>query len=254
MSIYDILMLAVLAGCILFGFWKGLAWQIASLAAIFVSYFIALNFRGQLAAHISATEPWNQFAAMLIIFIATSLVIWVAYGFMKKSIEKMRLRGFDAQAGALLGAIKGGLLCMLVTLFAVTLFGDNVRQSVIQSRSGGYIAVGINRLNAMIPQEVHAVLDPHVRRFNEDIAEGDPGFLPASERRMEQQLRTIQGKFKLPSATRPAEGSQPFGFGEQGGITLDSVPPGGQVPASGNQFMEAAQEAGRTFLNDSRNR
>ena len=57
MGIYDLMMLAILAGSILFGLWKGLAWQVASLASIFVSYFVALNFRGPLSGWISASEP-----------------------------------------------------------------------------------------------------------------------------------------------------------------------------------------------------
>ncbi|MFT5301435.1 MAG: hypothetical protein ACI814_002238, partial [Mariniblastus sp.] len=34
MGLYDIVMLLVFGGSILFGYWKGLTWQIASLAAI----------------------------------------------------------------------------------------------------------------------------------------------------------------------------------------------------------------------------
>ena len=58
MGIYDLLMLAVMVGCIMFGLWKGFAWQVASIAAIFVSYFVAMIFRGPLSGYISVSEPW----------------------------------------------------------------------------------------------------------------------------------------------------------------------------------------------------
>ena len=45
MALYDIVMLVVVVGAIWFGWWKGMAWQIASLAAIIVSYIVAVNFR-----------------------------------------------------------------------------------------------------------------------------------------------------------------------------------------------------------------
>ena len=45
--------------CIVVGF----AWQVASLASIFLSYVIALNFRGQLAQAIQLQPPLNIFAA-----------------------------------------------------------------------------------------------------------------------------------------------------------------------------------------------
>src|SRR6266516_2813605 len=49
MKPYDILMLIVLALTIVWGAWKGLAWQIASIASIGLSYRVALHFRLPLA-------------------------------------------------------------------------------------------------------------------------------------------------------------------------------------------------------------
>lgn len=240
MSIYDLLMLIVVVASVLFGLWKGLAWQLASLGSIFVSYFVALNFRGSLAPLISASEPWNRFAAMLILFLATSLVIWMAYGYLKKTIRRLRLRGFDSQAGALLGAFKGALLCMLITLFGVTLFGENVRRSVIASRSGGYISAAINRLNAMVPFEVHAVLDPYVRRFNDHLADEDPGFLEISDEKLDRKLQTIRGRFQLPAtATRSSGRSVP------GDDNRESLPE--QI---GNQLFDTASDAANKVLNE----
>ena len=43
MQTYDMLMLVVLVGATVFGFWKGMAWQIASLASLVVSYFASLQ-------------------------------------------------------------------------------------------------------------------------------------------------------------------------------------------------------------------
>ena len=41
MQSYDIFMLAVLVITTIWGLWKGLAWQLASLGSIFLSYFVA---------------------------------------------------------------------------------------------------------------------------------------------------------------------------------------------------------------------
>lgn len=251
MSQYDILMLAVMAGSVLFGLWKGFAWQIASLAAIFVSYFVALNFRGALSPYISASEPWNQFAAMLILYVGTSLVIWMAYGYMQKTILRLRLKGFDTQAGALLGALKGALLCMLVTLFAVTLFGENVRETVINSRSGSYIAAGINRLNAMVPSEIHAVLDQHVQTFNRHLSEQDAGFLQRGVDQLDEKIQTIRGKLQLPNSslknvTSGPTASKEGGFAERD-TRIDSAPLNEITRSLGDEAWEAAREAGRRF-------
>lgn len=169
LSFYDLLMLVVFAGAILFGLWKGLAWQVASLAAVFFSYFVALTFRGQVAGLVPAEPPWNQFIAMAVLYLGSSLLIWLAFGAVRRNIERMQLKEFDRQAGALVGALKGALLCMVITMFAVTLPGDSARRAVIQSRSGNFIASSINRFSAVVPRELHAVLDPYFTSFNQRL-------------------------------------------------------------------------------------
>ena len=72
MQIYDIIMLTVLLVAIVMGYRKGFAWQVASLAAIFASYFVAIRFRDVVAERIDAREPWNIFLAMLILYVGCS--------------------------------------------------------------------------------------------------------------------------------------------------------------------------------------
>lgn len=168
MSIYDIAMLIIFFGAVLFGFRKGLAWQVASLAAIVLSYFVAVNFRGPVASLISATEPWNQFAAMLILFLGTSLVVWTAYASLSQSIKKMEMKGFDRQAGAILGAVKGAILCMLATVFAVSLFAST-RNMVHNSALGHYVVSGVQQFSRFTPDELAQFLDPHFEKFHQNI-------------------------------------------------------------------------------------
>ena len=171
MSVYDILMLIAFGGAIFFGYWKGLAWQIASLASVIVSYLVACNFHGVISPYIDIGAPWNKFAAMLVLFLGTSLIIWIGFGYVRHSIDKMKLSGFDHQSGAILGAVKGVLLCMLITLFSVTLLPDSFSSSVINSRSGNFIARSINQLSSMVPEELHAVLEPRLNSMNQTFAE-----------------------------------------------------------------------------------
>lgn len=177
MSFYDILMFVVFAGAILFGLWKGLAWQIASLAAIFISYVVAMQFRGQVSDLIQAPAPWNMFGAMLVLYLGTSFIIWVAFGYIRRSIERFHLKEFDRQAGAILGALKGALLCMVITMFAVTLADERVRSAVVTSKSGNFLARSINQLSAVVPKELHDVLDPMLNQFNQKVSQ--PPTFPA---------------------------------------------------------------------------
>ena len=182
MQAYDLLMLIVLALAIVWGAWKGLAWQIASLASIALSYLVALNFRQPLAGVIDASPPWNIFSAMLILFLGTGLVVWVGFNLVSELIERVKLKEFDRQLGAIFGAAKGVLLCVLITLFSVALLGDGQRQAICNSKSGYYIAVLLDRADAVIPKELHEVLEPYLDGFDRSVphvhAEGEPLTLP----------------------------------------------------------------------------
>lgn len=177
MEIYDIIMLVVLAGAMLFGAIKGFAWQMASIASIVVSYFVAYRFREPFSESIQAEPPWNQFLAMLILFVGTSLVIWVLFRMVSGTIDRLKLREFDRQIGALFGLAKGALYCILITLFAVTLMGDRVRETIVSSRSGHYIAKVLDRSQAVIPPEIHDVVQPYLDRFDERFNESSENGL-----------------------------------------------------------------------------
>ncbi len=218
MTFYDIVMLVVFIGAVLHGYWKGLAWQVASVAAIIVGYVVSMNFRGQLAPLLPVEEPWDRIAAMLILFLVSSLGVWIAYAMVTKSMEKLELKGFDRQAGALVGGITGALLCMVISMFSVSFFGDQAVASIRDSRLAPYIVTGIDRVSSIIPAE----MTPYVHRYVEDwnqarpeIESGNPTgettprypddqFTPASD---SQNWRNQQASFEQSSGTFSSNGS-----------------------------------------------
>ncbi len=119
MQSYDLIMLVVLVGATLLGAWKGMAWQLASMASIVVSYFVAMSFRGPVSQLLSAEPPWNMFLAMLLLYLGTSLLIWLGFQVVRSAIDRMRLNEFDHQVGGIIGFVKGVVLCVIITMFAV---------------------------------------------------------------------------------------------------------------------------------------
>ncbi len=193
MQAYDILMLIVLGLAIVWGAWKGLAWQVASIASIGLSYFVALHFRLPLAKIINASPPWNIFVSMLILFLGTGLIVWVGFNLISEAIERVKLKEFDRQLGALFGGAKGVLLCVLVTLFSVALLGDAQRKAICTSKSGYYIAVFLDRADAVIPRELHEVLAPYLDRLEREVPHdhigGHSGQMPETLADAERDLR-----------------------------------------------------------------
>jgi membrane protein required for colicin V production len=167
MQTYDFLMLAVLVGATVFGFWKGMAWQIASLASLVVSFIAAMRFSGQLAPTFGDQAPLNKFVAMLVIYIVTSFVIWMLFRLVAGAIDKVRLESFDKQLGAMFGFGKGVLLCAVITVFAVSLLPPMQGEAIVASQSGRYIVQLIDKSHSIFPPEVHQVVDPYLQKFEE---------------------------------------------------------------------------------------
>ena len=161
------------------------------------SYIVALTFRQQLAQHINATPPWNMFLAMLILFLGTSLVVWLGFNLIAEGIEKVKLKEFDRQIGALFGLAKGVLLCVLITLFGVTLLSDSQRQAICSSRSGYYIAILLDKADGVIPGELHQVLEPYLDRLENEIdhphTEGVGFKLPGGDELTMPKLPSLDG-------------------------------------------------------------
>ncbi|MBN2023717.1 MAG: CvpA family protein [Pirellulales bacterium] len=172
---YDIFMLAVLAGTVLFGFWKGMAWQLASLASLVLSAVAAFRLGPEAASWIGVEKPWHRFLTMLVVYLLTALAIWLVFRLVAGAIDRVRLKEFDRQIGALFGLAKGVLLCIVITFFAVTL-SERARQVVLETRSGRIIAVVVQRATPVLPEEVTSVLGEYIEELDRKL---DPSTPPA---------------------------------------------------------------------------
>jgi len=194
MQTYDLLMLLVLVAATLFGFWKGMAWQIASLASLVVSYIAALRFSERLAPMFGEHAPWNRFVAMLAIYIVTSLAIWMVFRLVAGVIDKVRLESFDRQLGAIFGLAKGVLLCVAITFFAVTLLPAAQGEAIVASQSGRYIVALLDKSHSVFPPEIHQVIDPYLNKIEQRL---NPNFEPHS-RDLKQLWQSESGPAALP--------------------------------------------------------
>lgn len=158
---FDIVMLIVLAGATLFGVWKGMAWQVASLASVLVSAGVAVHSSAAAAPYFPGQDPWNRFIAMLVLYAVTAAAIWIVFRLVSGVIDRVKLKEFDRQLGATFGLAKGVLYCVVITFFAVTL-AEPTRQLVLDSRSGDLIARGIRNANPILPEDIRTYLGKYI--------------------------------------------------------------------------------------------
>lgn len=168
---YDLVMIAVMLIAIVRGYSKGLAWQISSIASIAVSYFVAYRFRDLVAPMIKMPDPWRGTVSMLVLFVATSLVIWLLFQSIRGAIEKAKLKDFDQQLGAIFGGVKGAIWCTVITLIALTFLGQSVSDHIVNSQSGGYIARFLANSKKLMPPEVRQVIQPYIEHAESKLQE-----------------------------------------------------------------------------------
>ncbi len=178
MQAYDLIMLIVLAATTIFGAIKGFAWQLASLASIVASYFVAYLFRNDVAKMINAQPPWNLFLAMLLLYFGSSLIIWMLFRLVSTSIDKVKLKDFDRQLGAGFGLLKGVALCLLITMFAMTLLGAAQQQRIANSRSGLYISRILANAGGILPAEIKQIVGPYIDNVEKRLQQNQSGLTP----------------------------------------------------------------------------
>jgi len=255
MQAYDIVMLVVLGATAFFGFRRGLAWQVASVGAIVASYVVAIRFRDVVAPHLRAAPPWNTFLAMLILYVATSFAIWVLFQLVRGMIDRLKLKEFDQQLGLLFGLAKGVLLCVVITFFAVTLLGPDLRTQIIESHSGLYIARLLNEADSIMPAELHEYLDPYMDKLGQHLqgaerqggdAEGQ-GELDETQRWLKKEAGELLGESGESSAasseTVAPKESQTLPVGEPAAERSSSEKPEDASETGGSFYRRVPESA-----------
>jgi membrane protein required for colicin V production len=236
---YDLVMLGLLAGAAVLGYFKGIIWQLAWIAGIAASSWVAIRFGGPLAPFFGQQGPWNKLVAMLALYLATSLVVWLLFRVVAGFIDAIHLSAFDHQLGLLFGLAKGVLLCVVVTFFAITM-APGYRGQIVASRSGRLVAELIVRSDQFLPREVIEAVDPFVRQFREQL--GQPGVGgPMAGQPAPAGAAPVRSFFEGLSSAAAWTGAEPPG---QGARVAADVRPAAPPPQADWQRQPVAPVSG----------
>lgn len=234
---YDLVMIGILAAAAVLGYFKGIVWQLAWIAGIGVSSFVAIRFSVEAAPYFGEHEPWNRLLAMLALYAGTSVAVWLLFRVVSKGIDAIHLSSFDHQLGLVFGAAKGLLLCMVVTFFAVTLAPD-YREQIVTSRSGRLVADVLAKAQAYLPPDVHETVAPYLDRFEQQINNPNEAQRPLANdgSTAESPLTSVWKGVQSVAAWAGVEGTeaQPAVATEQGGQPATHA--GGPLPEGSSWF------------------
>jgi len=234
---YDLVMIGILAVASVLGYFKGMVWQLAWIAGIFASSFVAFRYGTPLASFFGQQAPWNRLAAMLALYAATSIAVWLIFRVISGAINAVHLSAFDHQMGLLLGMAKGVLLCVVVTFFAVTL-APAYREQIVASQSGRLVAELIVRADVYLPKDVHETVDPFVKQFESELQKpiGTPGASAA------QQPNLAGGQSPLRTMWEGVSSAAAWAGTEQGGQQVGTQQAGGALPVGSSWFVPRASQ------------
>ena len=165
---YDVLALGVLLFAIYRGAQKGIVWQLATIAAILLSFAFSESLSLAIAPYITLSPPLNRWVAMFAIYIVFSFLCFGAARWLKGWIDKAKFEEYDRHLGSIFGFVKGVIFVLVMTFFGITLTQKmpQTRDSIFNSTTGQVAAVVMDRMHAVMPEELHDVLGPYIHSLD----------------------------------------------------------------------------------------
>ena len=162
---YDLLIVAILVITAARGAMKGFVWQLAAIGSLVLCFLFATPLSLALAPAIGVDPPLNRWIALLVIYSLFAAVAFGAARMLREGIEKAKFVEYDRHLGAVFGLLKGVVISLVLTFFAVTL-SDTARAHIMESKSGYAAAIIMDGLHPVMPAELHAVLEPYIHQLD----------------------------------------------------------------------------------------
>jgi len=157
---------AIVVTGIVFGVWKGFAWQLAGVVSLILGFVVALPVSGTVAPLFGAKAPMNRFIAIAVLYAFTSLGTYLVAFLYRNALDRWQLKEWDRHLGGVLGGVKGWLIVLVLTLISATL-SSKARETVLRTPVGRYVAISVDALEVLFPAEVHDVIHPYVHELDE---------------------------------------------------------------------------------------
>ena len=119
MAALDWIFLAVLAVSLCIGAWRGLVFELLSLAGWLVALLVAQWLADDAAALLplgAPDAPWRYLAGFALVFVAVVFACGLVAALVRRLVEAVGLRPADRALGALFGALRGVLVLLAAAL------------------------------------------------------------------------------------------------------------------------------------------
>lgn len=159
----DWLLCAVLLFSMLLGAWRGLVYELMSLAAwvfaFVLAQWLAQDVSQMLPVLQSTAEQVRYAAAFVMVFVAALFAAGLVSWLLKKLVESVGLRPVDRALGSVFGLARGVLLLLVATV-VIQLLGMASRPWWQEAQGPVWLDVLLNGIRPVLPEALRAYL-PH---------------------------------------------------------------------------------------------
>ena len=159
MTRYDVVMICLVLGGMIWGAIRGITWQLASIASLVLAYLFSHQVSGYVAPYIPGEPIVNRAGSMLAAYLLMSAGVFFLAWTVRATLKAIRFEAYDRHLGMLLGGVEGALLGLVGTLFVVSL-APPTREPIFNSFSGRVVAQVMDKAGPVLPPEVRQIVTP----------------------------------------------------------------------------------------------
>ena len=187
MTTYDAAMAGVIVLGMIWGAWRGITWQLASIASLVLGYSVSHPLSVQLAPRFPGDPTVSRALAMLTIYVAVSAGVFVLAWVVRATLHRLKFEAFDRHLGMILGGLEGAIIGLVATLFVVSL-APKSRDPIFASPTGKVAGQVMAALGPILPSEARDILGPFL----------DPTRAAEAQRRNDEARDAIASGLKVP--------------------------------------------------------
>ena len=119
MTGFDFAVIAILAVSLLFGLWRGLVYEVLSLAGWPVAFVLSKLFAGNVAPMMPGTQETMRITLAYAVVFVAALIMWgVLVWLLSRLVKAVGLGWLDRVLGGLFGVLRGGLVMLVLVWLA----------------------------------------------------------------------------------------------------------------------------------------
>lgn len=155
MSAVDWILLVLLLASVAIGAWRGLVFEVLSVAGWIAAFIAAQLFAPQAAALLPmevGAEPVRYAAGFVLVFVLTVFAAGFVAWLVKKMVEAVGLRPIDRMLGAMFGILRGLVLLLAVTVIVgMTPLGSSAAWK--ESTGAAVLSSWLKALKPILPEQ-----------------------------------------------------------------------------------------------------